>query len=289
MTAVPSALPSRNRLLAAIREIENLSTAPHVLRHAMALLADVNADIDKVVGLIRTDAALAADIIRAANSAYYGSGERVASLERAVEKIGFRESIHLLSMSVVHLLASRDLACYGIPAEVYWAESLYHGLFLQEIARETRGAEPETAHTVGLLRYVGRLALNQVLRDLGGGLFWDGTTPLDEWELREVGVSQAEAAGVLLRAWRFPEPLCEAVECQTAPERAAPDNWYARALAFAADVLTAGQMPLAIAQTITHVPPSEFAKEHRLDVARTETVLKCVSDRFNEISRSLYD
>jgi HD-like signal output (HDOD) protein len=289
MTAVPSALPSRNRLLAAIREIENLSTAPHVLRHAMALLADVNADIDKVVGLIRTDAALAADIIRAANSAYYSSGERVASLERAVEKIGFRESIHLLNMSVVHLLASRDLACYGIPAEVYWAESLYHGLFLEELARETGVGEPETAHTVGLLRYVGRLALNQALRELGGGLFWDGVTPLDDWELREVGVSQAEAAGVLLRAWRFPEPLCEAVECQIDPSRAGRENWHAQALRFAADTLTAGQMPLAIADSITHVPPSEFAKEYRLDLARVEGVLKRVGDRFNEISRSLYD
>jgi len=290
MTALPPNLkPTKEQILAAVQHIENLNTAPHVLRHAIGLLADVNADMGKVVGLINTDAALAADIIRAANSAFYSSGERVASLDRAVEKLGFRESIRLLSMSIVHLLAARDLGCYGIPAEVYWAESLYHGIFVEELARETNAADPDTAHTAGLLRYIGRLAINQIIHDLGGGLFWDGSDPLNEWELREVGVCQSEVAAVLLRTWRFPEELAEAIEFQSDPARAAATNWYAGALHFAGQVLSEGQPPLTVSTTVSAVPQTEFVRHHRLDRERVEAVFARTTGRFTEISRTLYD
>ena len=158
---------SRDTYLKAIAKIERFSPAPRVLGQAMTLLRDTDVDVDEITSLIKTDAALTTDIIRGANSAFYGAGERVSSLDRAVQKIGFAECIRLLNFSVARTLSARDLVNYGIAAEDFWAESLFNGLFMECLARATRAIDPDTAHTAGLLRYVGRLAINECLGQLG--------------------------------------------------------------------------------------------------------------------------
>lgn len=61
-----------------------------MLSKALSLLRNPNAEIGDIATLIRADAALAADIIRGSNSAFYGAGERISSLDLALQRIGFR-------------------------------------------------------------------------------------------------------------------------------------------------------------------------------------------------------
>ena len=83
--------PFKKQFLEAIAKIERFSAAPRVLSQAMRLLANPDSDLDDITKLIRSDAALTGDILRGANSAFYALGEKVPSLERAIQKIGFGE------------------------------------------------------------------------------------------------------------------------------------------------------------------------------------------------------
>lgn len=280
--------PTKNEFLAAIAEIEQLSPAPRVLCRALPLLRDPNCDLRDVVALIKVDTALTADIIRGANSAFYGADDQVSSLDRAVQKIGLRESFRLLNLAVAHIFAARDLGSYGISADEFWAESLFHGLLLQELARVTGDYDTDTANTMGLLRFIGRLAINQSIADLGAGLFWQGDVSLDDWELDSVGFAQSYAAAVLLRAWRFPEELCEAIEYQTEPEKAAASNWLAQALAFSSQVVPLGTWEeiepageLAVA--------SPFAQRYNLTSDRVGELVATARAGYRAISQKLYD
>jgi HD-like signal output (HDOD) protein len=164
----------------------------------------------------------------------------VSSLDRALQKIGFREGIRLLNHAVAHIAAGRNLGSYGIAAEDFWAESLFHGLFMEALAQETSAASPDEAQTVGLLRYIGRLAINQSIEDLGGGLFWDGASPVTLWEEENVGVTQEQAGAILLKHWQFPDEAVQAVEHQREPAAAPQPNWMAEALAYASAAVPAG-------------------------------------------------
>ena len=113
--------PDKEQFAEAISKIDKLSPAPRILSRALGLLRDPDSEIGDIVALINNDPALTADIIRGSNTAYYGIGERVASLDRAVQKIGFRESIRLLNLAVIHLIAARDLGSYGIGADDSWS------------------------------------------------------------------------------------------------------------------------------------------------------------------------
>lgn len=284
--------PTKEQFLAAILKIERFSPAPRVLSKAIGLLRNPNAELDDIVALIRTDAALSADIIRGANSAFYGAGERVSSLERALQKIGFREGIRLLNHAVAHLAAGRNLGSYGIAAEDFWAESLFHGLLLEALAKETGAVSPDDAHTAGLLRYIGRLAINQSIDDLGGGLFWATSVAVAEWELENVGVTQEQAGAMLLKHWQFPDPMVQAIEFQREPERASQPNWLAEALAFAAVVLPAGsesaKLGEVLAATVPGIEGHPFAQANKLAADRIAAAVEIARNGLSAVNQHLY-
>jgi HD-like signal output (HDOD) protein len=284
--------PSKEQFLAALAKTEQLFPAPRTLGRALFLLRDVQSDLGDISGLIGCDPALAADILRCANSAFYGFGTRVSAVDEAVQKIGFRETIRLLSLVVAHGTASRDLGSYGIAAEDFWAESLFSGLFLENLARTCSELESDEAYTAGLLRFLGRLAINQTLEDFGGGLFWNGTDPLDAWELETVGLTQATAGALLLRKWKFSEAMALAVESQDAPDITQSSNSLVQAMHFLARLLPAGRdlaCFLSLDQQPLVVPEDHpFARLNGLDTERVAALIGETHKSFLAIRTELY-
>ncbi len=278
--------PSKEKFLAALSEIEKFSPAPVILSSAMKLLRDPQSDLESIATLVGRDTALMADLLRCANSAYYG-GEKSTTVFEAVQKIGLRETMRLLNLAVARIVSGRDLACYGIHGTDFWSESLFNGLFMHVLARETNGTDPEEAYTAGLLRFIGRLAINQTIENLHGGLFWNGQESISQWELENVGLMQAEAGALLLAKWRFPEATVLAVGAQDAPATLAEGNWLAEALYFSSALLPHGLgtpfLP-EVGPTWEASPiVSEFINRHDLSTEAVNTMLQATSTAFEEI------
>ena len=219
-----------------------------ILAKAMKLLRDPMADIPSIAALVSNDPALAADILRCANSAYFNTGESAQTIDHAVQRIGFRETVNLLNVAVSRVTSKRDLGSYGISSDDFWAESLFNGLFLRNLAKKTGKADAEEAYTVGLLRFIGRLAIDQVIQDHGGGLFWHGAETITKWEKDSVGFVQAQAGAILLGKWHFSDEMIQAIAGQDAPAQLGRPNWMAEALEFASILLPQGiGVPLHIA------------------------------------------
>ena len=292
MVSAPSLRPSKKQFLEAIAKIERFSAAPRVLSQATRLLQNPDSDLDDITKLIRSDSALTGDILRGANSAFYSLGEKVPSLERAIQKIGFGECMRLLKLSVAHSMSQRDLGCYGINSEVFWSDSLFNGILLETIARELQCTDPDTAHTTGLLRYVGRPAINQCLIDFGIGLFPDGKMSLKEWETENVGFNQTEAAGHLLRSWRFPEDICSAIQWQEDPAGAPSQDPLLLCLNFTLSILPeALDMQYAAVRAgidDIRLPDSAFVNKHTIEVDTVKAWLTETRERFVEINGKLY-
>ena len=233
-------IPTKAELVAAITKTEKLVPAPRTLAQASRLLRDPQSDLTDISMLISQDSALAVDVLRCANSAYYCNAEPVSAIGQAVQIIGFRETIRLLNLVAAHQTASRDLGCYGIAAEDFWAESLCNGLFLEELGLHTKAYDSGEAYTAGLLRFVGRLAINQAVLSLGGGLFWDGQSDIGLWEMENVGIRQAQAGAELLSRWGFPESVVNAIRGQDDDITSSDTGLLALAMNYSAQLLPAG-------------------------------------------------
>jgi HD-like signal output (HDOD) protein len=264
-------IPHREQFQAAINRVEKLSPAPRILARAMVLLRDSQSDIGAIADLIGSDPALTADIIRCANSAYYAAGGQIETIDEAIQKIGFRETVRLLNLAVSRIVTSCDLESYGISADDFWAESLFHGLFLEALAQATGGVEPGEAHVSGLLRYIGRVAINQSIHELGGGVHWFGLEPVSQWEIENLGITQSQAGALLLRRWQFPHELVMGCEGQEHPALLPSPSWLAAAMFFASSILPQ-EHGAPFSPVLTPAINSDFMRHNGLTAESVEAV-----------------
>jgi len=278
--------PTAEQIQAAIGRIERFSPAPRILGRALVLMRDDQCDIETVAELIRGDPALTGDILRIANSAYFAGEQRVQSVEHALQRIGFKQAMRLLTVAVSRIVTLGNLVNYSIPAEDFWAESLFNGLFMEELARATGAAEPGDAYTAGLLRYIGRLAIDQSIEACGGGVFWLGAETLTEWEKTNVGITHAEAGGLLLRRWQFPEALVVACESQEHPALSPTPSWLGSALFFVSSVVPQ-DFNQPFAPVLAPIADSDFLHPNQLTVPAVEKAFADACTAYQEIRRSL--
>lgn len=143
----------------------------------------------------------------------------------------------------------------------------------------------------GLLRFIGRLAINQAVANLRGGLFWVGAESITEWELDNVGMVQAQAGAMLLTKWRFSPAIVQAIAAQDAPAVGEEGTWLAEALFFTSAMLPQGLgtpfLP-AVGPTWWSTPPigSDFMHQHDLTPVRVEAILQSTSQAFDEIRQN---
>ncbi len=286
-------MPTQRELfLESIATIGDLHPAPRTLSRALSLLRDPDSDVHDVAVLIEQDPALAADVLRCANSAAYGAGLHISAIDEAVQKIGSGETIRLLGRVITQTMTQQHLVNYGIDAEDFWAESLFNGLFMENLAEFTGALDVDDAYLTGLMRFIGRLAINQTLRSLGGGIFWDGSLPLATWEKENVGVTYAEAGALLLRLWQLPEPVVLAVEGQDRLESADASEPLVQALHFVSAVLPPGldlSFFLAVSERPVAVPRQDpFVRANGLSAGSIATLLADTQRMFTAVRDEHY-
>jgi HD-like signal output (HDOD) protein len=214
-----------NRLTEVLAGLDRLepfpSTAVRVLELALG-----GADVGELVALIEQDPALAAKVLRLANSARYGGRAPIESVFDATHRLGPR--------------VVANLALTGGGASVYmgygsstprtneslWMESLYTACFSMRLAQEDGGVDPELAYTIGLLQNLGHVLLDRFLDEAREELIelLDDGIPLLEAEREVLGIDHAQAGARLLRRWGFPERLVRGVRCHHRPEAAGEER-----------------------------------------------------------------
>jgi HD-like signal output (HDOD) protein len=201
---------TRERILQVAR---SLPADLRVLSSLGEMLQDVNSDLDEVAALLRRDVALAARIVRISNSAVFGGGGRIASVEEAVNRVGFSEILKLVGTATAAHLAERALEHYGISAARLLDNMLFSAIASETLARFA-GADSRAAYTAGLMRPLGIMVLDRASR---GQLQVTQHFAPTRWESYSVwegsmfGIDNCEVAALILDEWRFPTELGAAI------------------------------------------------------------------------------
>lgn len=197
---------SREKLLQIAR---SLPADLGVLSKLGEMLQDFNSELDAVASLLRRDVALAARIVRISNSPMFGGGGQVASIEEAVNRVGFAEILKLVGTATAARFTERGLDGYGIGAQELRDNMLY-GAFACEALARAAGRDPRVAYTAGLLRPIGLMVLDRATRgqldplQCYGAASWPSYSA---WEGNIFGVDNCEVAALILDEWQFPAEL----------------------------------------------------------------------------------
>lgn len=208
------------RLETLVSQVRGLLALPAAVVRVMQLTDDPKAGTADVARALASDQALAARVLRLANSAFYGSSRRISTVSESVITLGMRTTRNLVMATSCQEMLEKDVKGYALPRGALWRHSLACASAAQSLARRARYRATEEAFVAGLLHDIGKVVLSTYLKDefarvllraLGGGLTFA------EAEREVLGFDHAEAGARLLERWNLPASLVTAVRWHHAP------------------------------------------------------------------------
>lgn len=201
----------RNEILAALDGIKLLSS-PAI--SAMQMLSDVNVDRDKLVRTLELDPALTTNVLRFANSAYFGCSREIHTVGEAVVRLGMKAISRMLYTSAGSQLSKFPVQGYDLAPHELWDHLLSTAVCTEILAKKTGKKIPDYAFTAALLHDVGKLVLGNYLEvDVQPilELCVRENIPFDKAETCILGINHAEVGAALLQKWNLPDAIVDAV------------------------------------------------------------------------------
>lgn len=191
--------PSLPSLPAAVVKIIDASKDPEI-------------GIAEVSDIIRIDPALSAKILKIANSPMYSIRREIHNLREALSLLGLDAAISVaLSFSLYRALNENDAS--GIEHEQYWKRSILAATIARQIGIKLGLPNLEDLFLAGLLQDIGILALDSAANELHLAHNQPLATHKDriKFELDSLGIDHSNIGAWLLKSWRLPKKLYQAV------------------------------------------------------------------------------
>jgi HD-like signal output (HDOD) protein len=153
------------RILLRLDAVENLPTLPVVAQQIQKLVAGSNSSMAQIAALIAKDQAIAARVIRLANSAFYGFGARITSIQQAIMLMGLNTVKNLVTGVSVIKMFGDSAAASLFDRQRFWLHSFGCAIGARMLAKSLGRREPEDYFLAGLLHDIGVLVLDQYFHE----------------------------------------------------------------------------------------------------------------------------
>ena len=197
---------ARERFLAGIiNDIEHnrlaLPTLPEVALRVRDAVEDENATAQQIAGIVATDAALSARLLRVVNSPLYRGRTPVDNLQTAVSRLGNQRVRDLVTSLVMRQIFQATTDVLDQRLRRLWAHSVQVAAISRALAQQLTSLSPDLAMLGGLIHDIGALPILVRAEDTPELL--EDETALDE----TVAQLHSRVGGAILEAWGFPPAL----------------------------------------------------------------------------------
>jgi len=199
--------------------LESLSL-PDVYIRLREVMESENASMADAAEVLSLDPALAARILRMANSAFYGFRSEVDTISRAANILGMQK-IHDLVLAASVSKTFEGMSNEFMDLDTFWYRSVHCAFLAKAIAEGAGMRNTESLFVRGLLHDIGHLVLfshypaecRQAMAQSDEGL----DARLYE-EHRLIGVDAMQFGAELARVWQLPGAFVDSFQHLTRPE-----------------------------------------------------------------------
>ena len=222
-----SALTEKSFERPTIAEIEDaikrVRPIPQIVLKIIRMIPDDKISLKDISEELRKDQVLSAKVIRFCNSAFFGIGKEIESINRALVFLGDKKFLRLIISSCVEDFFPRTENGYSLCKGGIYKHALGTALVSEVLAGFSGTVPADIAYTAGLLHDIGKVVLDQNMAS-AYPLFYrriqeDGLD-LTVVEREEFGMDHAEVGGRLAEDWSLPENLVDAIRHHHNPEAA---------------------------------------------------------------------
>ena len=204
-----------------VGNMDRLPPLPQNYKQLVQALDNPNLTLQEIASFIEKDMAMCAKILQIVNSAFFGVGQTVTSVQRAVSILG----LHIIKSLMLSMEIFKEFRSNEMPRAFSLARLQEHALHTAQMASlffEKKSQKSDDAFVAGMLHDVGMLVLAYELpKDYSEVIhrYLRSNEPLHEIESEVLGVSHTEVGGYLLGLWGLPIAVVEAVAHHHRPGR----------------------------------------------------------------------
>lgn len=198
-----------NNLDTRIEQLPSLST---IVTRLLAMLQRDDVTMATLTSEIAMDQALAAHILRIANSPFYGLSTHIGSLQQAGTLLGLHTMHGIITAAGIigHFPPRQDT---DFDRHSFWLHAIGTGIAAQVLAR-CSGLDSEQAFTAGLLHDIGKVVLASYFEQNFAQVLAVQSKRdclIREAEQAVLGFDHTQIGAKVARHWKLPNQLVEAI------------------------------------------------------------------------------
>ena len=201
----------------AAEALENLSVppCPQIVVELLDEARKEDIDFIRISRLITGDVALAAAVLKSANSPFFALRRKVQSVQQAVAVLGLRNLLKI----VYGVVLKQSLGGGTPPLARFWDRSNYNAVVCSYLAGRLPGVSSDDAYTFGLFHDAGIAILMQKFADYRQTLVQANAAPagLTAIEDERHHTNHVIVGALLARGWYLPEQVVWAIRYHHEP------------------------------------------------------------------------
>ncbi|MFZ5569037.1 MAG: HDOD domain-containing protein [Thermodesulfobacteriota bacterium] len=205
-----------------LRALKDLPPMPQVVLKAQQVMADPGSSFKELGAIIETDQAIAARVLKLANSAYYGLRGMVSSIHQATVVLGYEALGELITVVGAAGLIDNILTGYRLESGFLWQHSLAVAFGSKIIAQKRYPRLENDAFSAGLLHDAGKIVMDPFVQEKEADfdkIMEDGKTTFLSAEQKILGFDHAEITYEICQKWGIPDSQSLAIKFHHYPSR----------------------------------------------------------------------
>ena len=197
-----------------IQGISGLAPMPHVAMKLIALSKDSDSSMAEAVDLIAHDTGTTTNVLKAANSAYYGRSQPFDSIHQATVYMGLDEIVDLTVLSCSAENLNQSQSGYHHCAGELWRSSVATALLARKLADRMGISDIHLVFTGALLKDIDKIVLSQYVSEKLpqiAKLIENGKNSFREAEKKVIGIDHAELGAIVANTWRFSRKMVDII------------------------------------------------------------------------------
>jgi HD-like signal output (HDOD) protein len=193
-----------------IEATDHLKPISDVAGKVLVLLDDPDCGVSDLSDIIRHEPALTANLLKLANSAYFGLPGKLNDAKQAIVYLGMSQVVDLVLLVSCSNSFSGSHEGYGLKAGELWKSAVSGAIIANDLAQLKGLKQGSLIFTGSLLRDIGKVVLDQFINPAISKIMdrvTDQSITFAEAERQVLGFDHVQVGAMVAKNWNFPDAL----------------------------------------------------------------------------------
>lgn len=210
-----------------LKSVEKIPAFPATIQKVVGLLHDDDYAVADVVNVIKYDQAVAANILKISNSAYFGARQKIKTIHDAVVYLGQQQLIRAVQTAGISKFYKKGGVGYVSHSRELWEHSVAVALMSQILSMEIQKREDPLLYTAALLHDIGKIIMGEYVHESFEKIInrvKNEKCSFLEVEEEIIGINHADLGGRIAAHWNFPSEIRDAIAWHHRPDLLMEEN-----------------------------------------------------------------